>query len=76
MDTNYEFLAEKESMWAEMLIQILKDNDIPYTALPVHGAGLTIKAGIQERLRIFVPGEKKSRAEELLKGLLPDSENQ
>ena len=29
---DYEFLVEKEAMWAEMLMQVLKDNCIPHAA--------------------------------------------
>lgn len=75
MNANYELLVEKEAMWAEMLLQVLKDNNIPCTALPVHGAGLVMKTGIQERLKIFVPSESKSQAEELLNELFSNSEN-
>lgn len=75
MNANYELLVEKEAMWAEMLLQVLKDNNVPCTALPVHGAGLVMKTGVQERLKIFVPSESKSQAEELLNELFSNSEN-
>lgn len=75
-ETGYEFLVEKEAMWAEMLIQVLKEKGIPYTALPVYGAGLVIKAGMKERMRIFVAAEKKPQAEEILEELFSNSENQ
>ena len=55
MDNGYEFLTEKEAMWAEMLAQVLKDNGIEYVAVPVHGAGMTLRTGVHERLRIL-PG--------------------
>ena len=69
---DYRFLTEKESMWAKMLEEVLKDNDIPCVAVPVLGAGFTLKTGMQERLKIFVPSESKARAEELMKELFPD----
>ncbi len=72
MDTNYVFLVEKEEMWAKMLLEVLKDNEIPCTALPVHGAGMVARAGMQERLKILVPAEQKARAEELEKELFPE----
>ncbi|WP_298031898.1 hypothetical protein [uncultured Dysosmobacter sp.] len=72
MNTDYEFLAEKEAMWAEMLMQVLKKNDIPYTAIPVYGVGLVMKAGMQERLKIYVPSGEKARAEELLEELFSE----
>ena len=72
MNNGYELLAEKESMWAEMLEQVLKDHNIACVAVPVYGAGLALKAGVQERLKIYVPAESKAGAEELLHELFPD----
>ena len=69
---DYKLLVEKESMWAEMLIQVLKDNDIPCTSLPVHGAGLVMKAGVQERLKIYVPADKMEQAKDLLNELFSE----
>ena len=69
---DYRFLTEKESMWAKMLEEVLKDNDVPCVAVPVLGAGFTLKTGMQERLKIYVPSERKARAEELMKELFPD----
>lgn len=69
MNTSYEFLTEKETMWAGMLTQVLRDNQIPCVSEPVYGAGFAIKAGLRERQQIFVPAEKKPLAEDLLKGL-------
>ena len=62
-------LVEKEEMWAKMLMQVLEDNDIPCFALPVFGAGLSIKAGIQERLKVYVPSENLPHATELVEEL-------
>ena len=69
---DFQLLTEKESMWAKMLEEVLKDNDIPCVAVPVLGAGFTLKTGMQERLKIYVPSESKARAEELMKELFPD----
>ncbi len=74
METVFEFLTQKEAMWAQMLIQVLKDNNVPYTAIPVHGAGLTIKTGMRESLNIYVPKEAKEKAQELMEALFPESE--
>lgn len=74
MNTDYVLLAEKEEMWANMLIQVLKDNKIPCTALPVHGAGMVARTGIQEYLRIYVPIQNKTEANELLNELFPPDE--
>lgn len=69
MNGDFELLTEKEAMWAEMLQQVLKDNGVPCVAVPVFGAGMTLRAGVQERLKIFVPSEDKLKAEELLEEL-------
>ena len=69
---DFKLLTEKEYMWAKMLEEVLKDNDIPCVAVPVLGAGFTLKTGMQERLKIYVTSESKARAEELMKELFPD----
>ena len=73
--SKFAFLAEKEAMWAEMLMQVLKDNGIPCTAEPVYGAGLVMKTGMKERLKVFVAAEKEPQAEEILQELFPGSGN-
>ena len=69
MEHDYVLLAEKEEMWVRMLLQVLEDNNIPCTALPVHGAGVVINTGIQERLKVYVPCTNKSAAEDLMNEL-------
>lgn len=69
MNTTFELLTEKEVLWAQMLMQVLNDNDIPCTAQPVHGAGLTTYTGLQERLKIYVPKESLEMANDLLQQL-------
>lgn len=69
MKEGYVLLVEKEEMWAKMLMQVLEDNDIPCVAVPVFGAGLSIKAGIQERLKVYVPSENLPHATELVEEL-------
>ena len=69
MNEGYVLLAEKEEMWAQMLIQVLKDNNVPCAALPVYGAGFAIKTGTMERLKVYVPSENLSQATELLQEL-------
>ena len=73
MDRDYLLLTEKEAMWAEMLMQVLKDNNIPYAALPVHGAGLILKTGMHERFSIYVPDGYFQQASELMQVLFSDS---
>lgn len=74
MNTDYKLLAEMDKMWADMLIEVLKNNSIPSATLPVHGAGLTIKTGTQERLKIYVPAESLEKAEELLGEVFPSKD--
>ena len=72
MNDDFELLAEKEAMWAEMLMQVLKDNGVQCVSFPVYGAGLAIRAGVRERLRVFVPKESRQKALELLEELFPE----
>jgi len=74
MNTGYGFLTEKEAMWAETLIQVLKKDHIDCVAVPVYGAGLVMKAGMRERLKIYVPNEDKARAEALRDQIFSEGE--
>jgi hypothetical protein len=69
MEHNFHLLTEKEEMWAKMLMQVLSDNGIPCISQPVFGAGLVVRSGMQERLKVFVPSEKLQHASELLQEL-------
>ena len=62
----YEFLTEKEEMWARMLMEVLKDNGVPYAAEPVYGAALVLRGGVKERLRIYVPAGSMEKASDLV----------
>ena len=62
-------LVEKEEMWARMLMQVLEDHHIPCAALPVFGAGFTMKTAMQERLKVYVPAECFPQAAELAEEL-------
>ena len=74
MNTDFKLLTEKDEMWAKMLMEVLKDNNIPCTALPVNGAGLSINAGIPEHLKIYVPEENMAQAQELLQELFTEED--
>lgn len=65
MDNEFEFLIEKDAMFAQMLMQVLENNGIPCAAQPVYGAGFTMRTGVQERLRIFVPAGAMEQAKDL-----------
>ena len=69
MSNEYVLLIEKEEMWAKMLMQVLEDNGVLCTALPAHGAGFTLKTGIQERLKVYVPSAKLPLAIQLTEEL-------
>ena len=70
MKDGYVLLVEKEEMWAKMLIQVLEDNHVPCVALPVFGAGLAIKTGTQESLRVYVSSEYLPQATALVEELV------
>lgn len=72
MNGEFVLLTEKESMWAEMLLEVLRDNGVPCASLPVVGAGFSMRTGTPERLRVFVPEEWLERAQELLNELFPE----
>lgn len=74
MNESYEFLAEKELMWAEMLEQVLKDNGVDCVSVPVYGAGMTLRGGVMERHKVYVPKERLSEAQELLDALFTENE--
>ena len=72
MDNQFVLLTEKEAMWAKMLLEVLEDNHIPCTSLPVHGAGLVLKAGVSEQLRVFVHRQYLHQAQDLLEILFSE----
>lgn len=65
MDTDFTLLAKRETMWAEMLMDVLKDNGIPCVPRPVYGVGLTIRAGVKQVLAIYVPSDRLTQARQL-----------
>ncbi len=72
MDKEYIFIAELEYMWAQMLIDVLKDNNIPCFSKPVYGAALTTRIGMPERMEIYVYKEDGNKAAELYKEVFPE----
>ena len=69
MKDAYVLLTEKEEMWAKILMQVLEDNKVPCTAIPVYGAGFSLKTGTQERLKVYVPSVHLPQATELTEEL-------
>ena len=76
MEKGYKFLIEKEEIWAKMLLELLKDNNIPYAVRKIYGAGLVMRAGKTERMQIYVPSECFRHASDLAGELFSnDNEN-
>ena len=76
MDGKFAVLTEKETMWAEMLLEVLRDHEIPYAQLPVLGAAFSMRTGTPERLRIYVPADQLVQARELMAELFPADEKE
>ena len=76
MDGKFAVLTEKETMWAEMLLEVLRDHEIPYAQLPVLGAAFSMRTGTPERLRIYVPEDRLDQARELMAALFSEDEKQ
>jgi len=74
MHEDFVLLVEKEAMWAKMLEQVLKDNDVEFVSAPIYGAAVVLRAGVQERHQIFVPQEQLAQAQELLDELFSNVE--
>ena len=72
MSASFEFLAEKDAIWADMLMQILRENNIFCKAVPVFGAGLVMASGVKERMKIYVPAESLIPAKELMEAFFPE----
>ncbi len=70
MHTDLVFLTELNAMWADMLMQILQDNGISATDSPVQGTRPAIYSGQPKGVKIFVPADMKSQAEEIVKAYL------
>ena len=63
---DYTLLVEKEEIWARMLAEVLEDNGIPCAMLPIYGAGLSMKVGMQDWYKVFVPKEHLETAKDLV----------
>lgn len=66
------FLTEREVMWAEMLEDVLKQNNIPCLTKNVLGAGLALKVGpMSERVRFYIPYLHLQNAKAIVDKLFP-----
>ena len=65
MNEGFVLLGEMDEVWAKMLMEVLKDNDIPCTYKPVFGFALSVKTGGTDVWKLYVPSEYEARAREL-----------
>ena len=65
-DADYCLLMEEQTPWAETYAQLLADEEIPYTMLPVFGAGIVQRTGGQERYKFYVPFARLDEARAVL----------
>lgn len=64
------FLVERDSVWAGMLADVLRQHGIPFVKESSLGAGMAIRAGsLLETIRFYVPAAHLSAAKELVDGL-------
>ncbi len=74
MDYDFVFLTEKETMWAEMLKDVLQDNSIPFVTKNKLGAAMALKVGpMMERVSFFVPNEHLEKATEIVATLFSEN---
>lgn len=66
---DYCYLAEKDSIWAGALSDVLTQNSVPFVTKNVLGAGLAAKMGpMLERTRFYVPYSHYETAQSLEEG--------
>ncbi len=69
------FLIEKKAIWAGMLADVLRQEDIPFLQEGVKGAYLTAKDGYMlERKRFYVAYEDLPKAQEIVEELFGNSD--
>ena len=73
-DADYCLLVEEQTPWAEHFAQLLADNDIPYTSLPVFGAGIVQRTGGQERYKFYVPYSQLEAARAVIQTAAADEQ--
>lgn len=72
-DSDLCFLIEKGQIWADMLADVLRQNDIPCICKGRLGAGLTMQVGaFLETQRVFVAYEDLEKAREIAQGLFDE----
>ncbi|MBR6570224.1 MAG: hypothetical protein IKK75_07195 [Clostridia bacterium] len=72
MSNGYKLLTERETIWAQMLMEMLRNNNIPCISSPVFGAGLVVKTSIHDRLKISVPAEQFDEAADLMEAFFSE----
>lgn len=60
-------LTEKDTVWAGMLADVLRQHDIPFTRESSLGAGMALRAGpLLETIRFYVPASYLAAAKDLV----------
>ncbi len=68
------FLCEKQMMWAEMLAEALKNNDIPVFLKKRMGMGMALKVGLMmEHCKVYVPFSCLQKSEEIVDELFSET---
>ena len=71
------FLTEKQEMWAEMLDDVLKQNEIPFVKQDEQEAWVTVYIGSSFKVqKFYVPYAYLSRAKELVEELFAEQTNE
>ncbi len=66
-------LCEKDAIWAEMLMQALKNDGIPVSSKSVLGAGLAATVGLlTDRIKLFVPLSRLEDAKEVMEQMFSE----
>lgn len=69
------YLVEKEIIWADMLKNVLDDNNIPYITKGRLGAAMSVNLGSMfERERFYVPYACLSAAQDIVISLFGNTE--
>lgn len=70
------FLTEQQSIWADVLEDVLRQKKIPHMRQSVRGAGMSAKLGsFQAAYRFFVPYEYLTAAQEVAEELFSGTDN-
>lgn len=64
---DYIFLIEKETIWADMLKEVLEKNEVPYICQGDMGSGMALKvAPMLEHFRFYIPYIYYNKAKDII----------